>query len=142
MSTKFEIYGTVKYPVKGIGLKVDEQDGKYRTTHEVLCFDRNLYAGLDVGSTIRVVGRLGAKKSEYVREYNGKQYAVWLCQLIATAILPWDGVTQPGADQTSSQRVPATSGTRSAINAKLAGGTDPKKPVPGESLYGADDIDF
>lgn len=97
--SKFEIEGVVKYPPKGIGLKVEEvekgKDGReFKTTHEVVCFDAKLFEGLEVGDRVKVTGNIGNKKSEFVRD--GK-YPVYLTRLYARAIVPADAAEVPRA---------------------------------------------
>jgi len=97
----FSIVGTVRYAPKGIGLKIESVEtnkGKtYKTTHEVICFDKTLLNGLEAGARIRVTGHLGSRKTEFMRD--GK-YPVYMTQLIARAIVPADGArhtTQPAS---------------------------------------------
>lgn len=82
---KFRITGFVKYKPKGIGLKVETVEGQYKTTHEVLCF-KGENNGLDEGDEVTVTGNLGSKKSEYVRSFGGKDYPVYLTQLVAREV--------------------------------------------------------
>lgn len=105
----FEIVGTVKYAPKGIGLKIETVEtnrGKtYKTTHEVICFDRTLFNGIEAGARVRVTGHLGSRKSEFMRD--GK-YPVYLTQLIVRAILPADeqGTAEPGASLDEDDSLP------------------------------------
>lgn len=85
MKNEFTIEGVVRYKPKGIGLKVETIEGTYKTTHEVLCF-KGENSDLDEGDEVTVTGNLGAKKSNYVREYNGKEYPVYLTQLVAREV--------------------------------------------------------
>jgi hypothetical protein len=85
MKNEFTIEGIVRYKPKGIGLKVETVEGKYKTTHEILCF-KGEASGLDEGDEVTITGNLGTKKSGYVRNYNGKDYPVYLTQLIAREV--------------------------------------------------------
>ena len=85
MKNEFTIEGIVRYKPKGIGLKVETAEGKYKTTHEILCFHGE-NGDLDEGDEVTVAGNIGSKKSEFTREYNGKQYPIYLTQLIAREV--------------------------------------------------------
>jgi hypothetical protein len=96
-SATFEITGTVKYQPKGIGLKVETiSTNGFKVTHEVLCF-KGEADGIKEGDTVTVTGELGAKKSEYVRKYNGKEYPVYITQLVALKVRAGGVVAAPGA---------------------------------------------
>lgn len=86
MPSKFSITGFVAYPPKGIGLRVKCLDGSREKTLEVLCFDKQ-NANLSVGQEVRITGDLGTKKTEFTRQYNGKDYPFYVTQLVAREVV-------------------------------------------------------
>lgn len=122
MPSNFTITGTVAYEPKGIGLKLKCLDGSREKTLEVLCFDGQ-NKGLTVGQEVHVTGDLGTKKTEYVRVHAGKNYNVYMTQLVAREVVPVTGDAQKGRQTQPS----------------LPGAT---KAVPGAPLAGDDDVPF
>ena len=86
---KFRLTGIVAYAPSGIGFKLltkESRAGKeYDTTHDVLCF-QSQHSKLLAGDWVTVDGDLGNRKTEYLRSHNGKDYPVYMTQLIARTV--------------------------------------------------------
>ena len=84
-TNEFTLVGTIKYKPAGISAKIETKAGERSTTHEVFFFDR-AQLSYNAGDVVTVTGHLGARKTEYTREHNGKTYPVYMSQLVADKI--------------------------------------------------------